>query len=197
MSRFLERDFRGPVSQAIGMEARSVPAGVKIRPHPPQRVRLFCFDKTRCAERNPTGRRRLRIVGQVAARVAMQELGGIQDALVIAASFHLRQLFFDAGASQKHLDHTRLRCDPCAGQQENGDRQEGSTSNDQGLDDLAYHTIDSFLSANRERYSWRRRFHRYSYSRFAFLDAKRAQDIRRRVWIERVERVRNDAGVTG
>ena len=60
-----------------------------------------------------------------------------------------------------------------------------STSNDQGLDDLAYHTIDSLLSANQERHPWRRRFQRNS--RFAFLDAKIAQDFRRRVWIERVE----------
>ncbi len=153
MSRFLERDFRGPVSQAIGMEAGSVPAGVKIGPEPPQQVRLFCFDKARCAEGDPTGRRKLRIVVELSARVAMQELGGIQDALVIAAGFRLPQLFFDAGCPHKHFDSTRLRCDPCAGQQENGDRQEGPTSNDHGLDDLAYHPIDSFLSARRDRAS--------------------------------------------
>ena len=83
----------------------------------------------------------------------------------------------------------------CAGQQENGDRQEGSTSNDQRLDDLAYHPIDSFLSANRERPSLCRSFQRNS--RFAFLNAKRPRDLIRFVWIERVERVRNDAGVNG
>ena len=55
LGRFLEADFRGPVSQAVGVKARTVPADVEIAPEPPKEVRGLGIDQSRRAERDPTG----------------------------------------------------------------------------------------------------------------------------------------------